>query len=245
MKKIILSFIAFFIITFTVFPQNDVMTVADFDNELPNGWSFVSESRSVNHISWHSSGALYLTADNVALYSPSVHSASDVKVDLIISGLIPNKKSTKSDTIFIVYALNRDSAVVDVKFITANTLKSAGHYSVKLSSTNSDIECIKVELNAFPRVNGAAQNIVLKSVRVSSVDRSSSATSNPNNVNVSVDADLLYTNIPDNEYYEIFSITGARLLKGYSYNNKINISELNKGIYIIRTSYGASKFIVK
>lgn len=102
-----------------------------------------------------------------------------------------------------------------------------------------------MELNSFPRVNGAAQNIVLKSVRVSSVDRSSSATSNSNNVNVSVDADLLYTNIPDNEYYEIFSITGARLLKGYSYNNKINISELNKGIYIIRTSYGASKFIVK
>ena len=33
--------------------------------------------------------------------------------------------------------------------------------------------------------------------------------------------------------------------KGYSSYNKINISDLNKGIYIIRTAAGAAKFIVK
>lgn len=244
MKRFILVFLAIFILVLPVFSQNDVVAVADFDSELPYGWSFVSERRSVNQLSWHTSGALYLTSDNVALYSPNIYSSSDLTVELIVSGLVPNKKTTKSDTIFIVYGLDRDSSVVDVKFITSSSIKSTGHFSVNLRNNNSNIECVKVVLNSFPRINGTSQNIVLKSVRVYAAEtRLTSAGSNT--LNVSVDGGLLYTNIADNQYFEIFSITGERMLKGYSHNNKINISDLNKGIYIVRTSYGATKFIVK
>lgn len=244
MKRFILVFLAIFILIFPVFAQNDIVTVADFDSELPYGWSFVSEKRSVNQLSWHSSGALYLTSDNVALYSPNIYSSSDLKVELIVSGLIPNKKTTKSDTIFIVYGLDRDSSVVDVKFVTSSSFKSTGHFSVILRNHNSNIECVKVVLNSFPHINGTSQNIILKSVRVYAAENQSIST-NSNTLNVSVDGNLLYTNIADNQYFEIFSITGERLLKGYSYNNKVNISDLNKGIYIIRTLYGATKFVVK
>ena len=104
---------------------------------------------------------------------------------------------------------------------------------------------IKIVSNPLPRFNGVSNNVAVQSLKISSVEADNNNSALNYSLSVSVTEDILYTNIPDNEYYEIFSITGARMKKGYSSYNKINISDLNKGIYIIRTAAGAAKFIVK
>lgn len=244
MKKLILALSVLISVFTTLNSQQQVLTVADFNGEVPANWRIVSNNKSSVQNLWHQSGALLIGSDKNIILSPELEASNSVSVDLYISSFFFNKKTSKADTLFFIYALNSDSAVLDTKIVYSSSIKAPGHYTVKLSG-KEDVAFIKIVSNPLPRFNGVSNNVAVQSLKISSVEADNNNSALNYSLSVSVTEDILYTNIPDNEYYEIFSITGARMKKGYSSYNKINISDLNKGIYIIRTAAGAAKFIVK
>lgn len=49
----------------------------------------------------------------------------------------------------------------------------------------------------------------------------------------------------DSSSYEIYSLDGRRIQTGFIINNKINISSLNSGLYLLKTESGVGRFVVE
>lgn len=64
-----------------------------------------------------------------------------------------------------------------------------------------------------------------------------------NNINIYPIPTTDYLNISETIDYVVFSITGQEILKGFG--NKIDVTYFEKGVYILKTTKGINKFIVK
>lgn len=85
MKKLILALSVLISVFTTLNSQQQVLTVADFNGEVPANWRIVSNNKSSVQNLWHQSGALLLGSDKNIILSPELEASNSVSVDLYIS----------------------------------------------------------------------------------------------------------------------------------------------------------------
>ena len=157
------------------------------------------------------------------------------------------------------------SSIVTFDVVNGNGTLNATVDGVAIASNDTVTDNTDVVFTANPATNYIVKQwVVNDTIVVGNITNSFTLNSLSNNVTISVEFELVdgineemknstiriypnpttaYLNISAEVEYVVFSITGQEIIKGFG--NRIDVTNFNKGVYILKTNNDSKRFIVE
>ena len=206
---------------------------------MPTDWTYITNNPTYPTPSFYTNNPIGLKVnfENMGVLSPVFTAVGAVKVTLTVGALNQNTKTGSNTKYFTVTAFNAAGDSIGVGYLTSVIV---GDNTVEITAT--DIAKIRVIMTGYPNDGTKYCNVNLASVTVAEKTTGFNEV-NQNSLEIyPVGGELNIKNVNDGSKVEIYSTIGSRVITSVLENGKVNISNLSKGIYIVRVGKNTQKF---
>lgn len=239
MKKITLLMI----LAISAMFVNAANIVGTISNAIPEGWTYITNDPKYPNPGYYTNGGLKINFEGIGIQSPVFAQENSATVILNIAKLNENQKTGTTDDSFTITGLD-DAGVVIATATIKKTEVKAGDNTVTLSG-NGFFTTVKVIMTGYPFNGNKYCNVELSAVTITTASGVATTQMDKASMFVNNHKMLVVQNVEEGTMVEIYSATGARVMAEELNNGQIDLSGLNKGVYVVRAGNERSKIVLR
>lgn len=211
----------------------------EINKAMPEGWTYVSsDPEKYPNPEFYSDGGLKMRYINQGIESPAFSAASNVNVIINIKALNNNTKQEDPNIDpFTVTGYNEAGEEV-----SSATLKEVAVGENTVALEGSGIVKVKIIMTDYYSDGSVCKNVSLGGVTVNDEAGSGFESIEANAPSFFVsNGELVVSNVAEGTTVEIYNALGARVQTSVFDGAAINVSDLTKGIYVVRAGKNTQK----